>query len=130
MSVEVWELIATCPPGPNVGNPLWVDIHVQPGEVAFIRVRIPPGPRGNLGFVLGMARTPIYPREGGNYIIADNETIEYVPPRHLTSGAWQVGMVNGGTYSHSVYVTIGVNVGRDPSPAVRGAAADLTGSEV
>lgn len=122
MTTEAWEFIATCPTGHGYNNPQVVDTRVDPGVVERIRIRVPPGPSGDFGFALGQAGEQIIPAHGQQYIFADDETIELYPPRNLTSGAWQVIMVNFGTYLHSVYVTYFKNVEVGGTPAyARGA---------
>lgn len=130
MAYDYWQQVATCPTGYGYGNPFVANVGVPPGPVAEVRCRVPPGPAGTFGFALGMAGNQVFPSHGQNFIIADDETFTYVPPNSLTSGAWQVLMVNDGTYPHSVYLTFVLLVDERASAVTGGVTLDLSGVQV
>lgn len=77
---------------------------VQPNMVvALIRIRVPPGPRGELGLQLSSGGVPVIPY-GGGFIIPDNETIEWPLDDAMDSGAWQLTTYNTGNFPHTVYI--------------------------
>lgn len=73
--------------------------------VRSVRIRIPPGPRGNLGFRLSLAGSPILPSNGGAFIVADDEAIDWALSNQPDSGAWQIQTYNTGINPHTLYVT-------------------------
>lgn len=67
-------------------------------------MRIPPGPRGLVGFALGSAGQNIIPYNNGQWIIADDDTINWPLEDYLDSGAWQLQGYNLGQYDHTIYL--------------------------
>jgi hypothetical protein len=78
--------------------------------VEELEVRIPPGPRGEMGFSIGAAGTPILPVQAGIFIITDDEVIHWPLERQIDSGGWSLFGYNTGGYDHTVYVRFLVNL--------------------
>jgi hypothetical protein len=78
--------------------------------VKAIRVRVPPGPRGEVGFAIGSAGVPIYPSAAGTWVIADDEIVEWPLVGAIDSGAWQLIAYNTGTYAHTLHISYVVQV--------------------
>lgn len=74
-------------------------------RVTGIRVRIPPGPRGNLGWALSVAGTRVIPWNAGAYFVGDDELVDEDLQGQIDSGAWQLTSYNTGLYAHVVYIT-------------------------
>jgi hypothetical protein len=130
VATEFREFVVTCPTGILPANPQVTNISMPPRVVEKVRVRVPPGPRGNMGFAIGAGGLQLIPQQQGQFIIADDETIDLDLTTTIDSGAWQVFMVNNGTYSHSIYVTFAVNLVRDQATPLQRAQPDLSGVEV
>lgn len=94
----------TCPPGTSPGAVQTTDLDMPVREVLEIRVRIPPGPLGSMGFGLGAAGTVIVPYDSAPLIVADDETFVWDLRDQFNSGAWQVFTYNTGQYPHTIYL--------------------------
>lgn len=117
--VEVRAFEATCPAGTPKASAVVIDMSMPPRTVLKIRVRIPPGPNGLMGFAIGAVGTAIIPTNEGEWIVASDEEFEWTIPGQINSGAWQAIMYNDGIYDHTIYVTFTVEL-----PAVPGANAN------
>lgn len=104
MATTVASFIATIPAGTGPFTPHTVSLDVGPNQVEKIRWRVPPGPRGNLGWFLAMGGVQVLPNTNGTAIVADNEYDEWTIDALPDSGAWQLIGYNTGTFDHSVYL--------------------------
>lgn len=96
-------------------SPQVTDIVFPVRQVQRIRIRIPPGPSGLMGFALTMGGAPVLPYESGTYFIADNEVIDLGVEDLPTTGAWQVSSYNLGLYPHTIYLDFTVSLPDLPS---------------
>ena len=96
-------------------NPQVQDISFPERKVQRIRVRIPPGPSGLMGFALTMGGATVLPYEPGTYFIADNEVIDLGVEDLPTTGAWQISSYNLGLYPHTIYLDFTVSLPDLPS---------------
>jgi hypothetical protein len=103
MATSVIALSGTITAGTPKASPLTVALPVGTNLIDTIRWRVPPGPRGNLGWFLSMGGVQVLPEISGEYIVADNEYDEWSIAGLPDSGAWQVTGYNTGTYDHTVY---------------------------
>ena len=97
-------------------------------QVQQINIRVPPGPRGNVGFRIGSGGNPIFPDNAGGYVITDNDYITWPVTGQPDAGSWELEGYNNGQYDHVIYVEfllspIGSNSLPAPSsvPAIVGA---------
>lgn len=95
----------TVPAGTAKATPVTRSIAVGIATVERIRWRVPPGPRGNLGWYLAMGGVQVLPNGQGNYIIADDENDEWVLTDLPDEGEWQLVGYNTGTFDHAVYLS-------------------------
>ena len=104
MATSVTELVATVPAGTIPPDFAVIELTIESSSVDAVRWRVPPGPRGNMGWALAMGGVQVIPDDAGSFIIADDEydtwQIEGLPD----SGAWQLIGYNTGTFDHSVYL--------------------------
>lgn len=105
MVAEVRNFQVSVPAGTSQDDPLVADLDMPARVVRGVRVRIPPGPAGVMGWALGAAGTRVLPVGDGQWIVADNEVIEWPLSGQIDSGAWQLQAYNSGVYDHSLYVT-------------------------
>lgn len=120
MAQEVHSYRVTVPPGTLATAPLVFNLPMAARIVDEIRVKVPPGPRGEVGWAIGAAGTAVLPAEAGAFIVADNETVVWLVQDQITSGAWQLQAYNTGQYNHTLYVQLLARV-------TTAAAADLGG---
>jgi hypothetical protein len=104
MVASVLSFAPTVPAGTAKASPVVVNLAVGTNVIDIIRWRVPPGPRGNLGWFLSMGGVQVIPQNVGNYIIADNEADDWQIAGLPDSGAWQLTGYNTGVYDHTVYL--------------------------
>lgn len=95
---------ATVPAGTAKATPLTVPLAVGMATVDRIRWRVPPGPRGNLGWYLAMGGQQVLPSGSGLYVVADDEGDVWELAGLPDEGEWQVVGYNTGIYDHAVYL--------------------------
>lgn len=83
---------------------------MPPRTVLRVRVRIPPGPNGVMGFAIGSAGNPIIPTIKGTYIVASDEIYDWELPGQIDSGGWEAQMYNSGIFPHTIYVVFVVQL--------------------
>ena len=105
MSTEGREFVVTVPAGTLSTAPQRTKLDMPSRIVRSVRMRMPPGPSGTVGFQLTSGGLQVFPVNAGAWLIGDDEVIEWVPSSTITSGAWQVTAYNTGTYQHSLYFT-------------------------
>lgn len=87
--------------------------------VRSIHMRVPPGPRGEVGFYIGASGNQVFPLTPGSFIITDNEIIDWTIENTIDTGAWQLVGYNTGSYPHTIYVRfLGDPVTSIPAPTV------------
>lgn len=104
MATSVFAQQATITAGTPLASPMTVDISIPSNQIDIIRWRVPPGPRGNLGWQLTMGGALVIPEQPGTYIVADNEYDDWTISGLPDSGAWQVTGYNTGSNNHTVYL--------------------------
>lgn len=104
MVAEIREFAVTVPAGTTAAAPQLTDLAMPARVVRSIRVRIPPGPRGNVGFRLAAAGTPIVPWNAGAWFVADDEVYDEPLDGMIDSGAWQCQAYNTGLVDHTLYI--------------------------
>lgn len=105
MAREVRTYAVAIPAGTLEADPYVADLDMPARDVVGVRVRIPPGPAGLVGWALGSAGVRVIPWGEGQWIVADDEVIEWPLAGQIQSGAWQLQGYNLGVYDHTVYVT-------------------------
>jgi hypothetical protein len=101
---EVWAFVATCPPGIQSDAPIILELAMPVRDVISIRVEIPIGPSGAMGWALGAAGAQVIPVPPTQFVVTDRNTFIYELPQQIDSGAWEAQMYNTGQYEHSIYV--------------------------
>lgn len=110
MSAEVRQFQVTTPAGTLASAPLTTSLAMPARIVEHLRIRVPPGPRGNLGFAVAMAGVPVIPVNVGTWIIADDERFDWDLENLPDSGAWQLLSYNVGKLPHSVFLTFSLGI--------------------
>lgn len=103
MAQEVRTFQVTVPANTPSSAPQTFDISFPPRPVRQIEWMVPPGPRGNVGFQLGLAGTPLIPYNRDAWIIANGDTRQWNLEGVPDSGAWQVRAYNTGSFPHTLY---------------------------
>lgn len=104
MASEVWEFTVTIPAGTSATAYQVTNLPMPPRDIQTIEWRIPPGPRGLVGFALGAAGQPTIPYGYGQWIIGDDDRGSWTVTRQIESGAWQCFAYNTGSFPHTIYL--------------------------
>jgi hypothetical protein len=104
MATSVTFFAATVPAGTIPPATATVTLDVGTNTVNAIRWRVPPGPRGNLGWCLAMGSVQVIPDDAGSFIIADDEEDTWQIDNLPDSGAWELIGYNTGSFDHTVYL--------------------------
>lgn len=95
---------ATVPANTPASNPVTIQLPLGTNIVDKIRWRVPPGPRGHLGWALFMGGVQVVPDDAGAFIVADDEYDDWVISGLPDSGAWELVGYNTGGNPHTVYL--------------------------
>lgn len=128
MAVEIHVFQVTIPAGTLKGTPQKTTLTMPPREVNKVVIRVPPGPRGEVGFALGSSGVAVFPREAGTFVVTDDEVIPWDVESQWNSGSWQLFGYNTGSFDHTIEIRFHVSLtgGTDQGPqplAVTGPAA-------
>lgn len=104
MATETRSFAVLVPAGTLDTAPQVTSLAMPPRIVTSVRWRVPPGPRGVLGWSLAMAGQHVLPWGNGNWIIADDEYDRVELTDAPSSGAWQLIAYNLGLLDHTVYL--------------------------
>lgn len=105
MPREVRHFAVTIPKTTAVAAPYTHKLTINPLRVQSIRVRVPPGPMGTMGFAVGNAEKPVIPLGTGEYIVEDNWYTTFDLTTYTTSGTWWlIGYNTTVTNDHTVYL--------------------------
>lgn len=104
MASEIRTFEVTVPAGTTAAGPQVTDLTFPPRVVDMIVVRVPPGPAGAVGFAVAAAGQPIIPYNPGEWVVTDNEVIQWPLTGYHNSGSWQIRAYNTGALSHTLYV--------------------------
>jgi hypothetical protein len=104
MAISVTQFAATIPAGTIPPAFATVPLTFTQANVNAIRWRVPPGPRGLMGWALAMGNVQVIPDDAGSFIIADDEEDTWQIENLPDSGAWQLIGYNLGTFDHTVYL--------------------------
>lgn len=109
MVAEVRNFAPLIPAGTPIAAPVTIDLVMPARIVRTVRWRVPPGPRGALGWALAASGVPVVPWGAGQWIVADDEWDVLTLEGQITSGAWQLIGYNTGVLDHAVYLTFGLD---------------------
>lgn len=118
MSLEVRTFTLTVPAGTPQTAPFALDCTMPPRTVESISWKVPPGPRGTMGWQIQNSGLRVLPTAPEQWIVTDNESDVWVLVNAITSGSWQVAGYNTGANPHSVYFRF--NVSLPPVPGQGG----------
>lgn len=74
------------------------------GRVDRLEIRIPPGPSGLVGFRIAHSGQQVIPYTGAEWIIGDNEPLDWDMDNYPTGGAWELWAYNTDIYDHTLYL--------------------------
>lgn len=120
MAQEVRRFAVTIPASTAKSANFTADLSFPPRVVTSIHIRVPPGPRGEVGFSIGSAGQPVIPYNPGQYIVTDDEEIDWQLEGFWDSGSWTMFAYNTGRFPHTLEVRFMVDVPQEEAagPAV------------
>lgn len=104
MATEIRDFTVTIPAGTAQSAGFTADLSFPARIVTQINVRVPPGPRGEVGFAIGTGGLNVLPYGTGVFVVTDNEDLEYQLTDTIQSGAWELLGYNTGAYDHTLRV--------------------------
>lgn len=86
--------------------PQQTNISIPSRVVVGIRVRVPAGCRGQVGFQLTSNGAQVIPETAGEWIVEDDQVLTYELTGLHTSGQWELTAYNTGQYPHTIQVAL------------------------
>lgn len=104
MAREIREFAVTVPHGTAKATPQVTDVASGTRILRRLEVKVPDGPRGQMGFQIGMATRQLIPYGVGQFIVTNDVELGWDLEDQPSSGAWQVIAYNTGLFDHTLYV--------------------------
>lgn len=105
MSDRIEQFEVTVPAGTAIASPQQTALSFQSARVDRLKVFVPPGPSGLVGFQIAHSGQPIIPRNPARFIVTDNEHVDMDLDNYPTGDAWSMFTYNIDVYDHVLYVT-------------------------
>lgn len=86
-----------------IATPATTPLNWRDGIVERIEVRVPPGPSGLVGFRILHSGQQVIPFQGTDWIVADDELLEWDVSNFPTGNKWSVRAYNTDLYAHTLY---------------------------
>lgn len=110
MARQIYEFQFTMVAGLAADTVQTMDMTIPVRTMNAIQITIPPGPSGDMGFAITVSGQPIIPYNDSSWVITDDEKLEWPLNGYPNSGAWGARGYNNGTYDHTIYVRLLVDV--------------------
>lgn len=104
MADRIEPFTVTVPAGTLAASFAEFPLTFRDGRVDRLEIRVPPGPSGLMGFRLAHSGQSVIPYTGSEWIIADNESLDWDTDNYPTGGAWELWAYNEDVYPHSLYL--------------------------
>lgn len=112
----------TIPAGTAAAAPQTTALSLRDAVLERIEVRIPPGPSGLVGFAFVHSGQQVIPFRVGDWIIADDESLDWAVEHYPTGNKWAFRGYNTDVYSHTIYLRLHF---REIATAPAGAGAPI-----
>lgn len=96
----------TVPAGTAIAAPQTTALALRDATLERIEVKVPPGPSGLVGFALLHSGQQVIPFRVGDWIIADDETLDWTVESYPTGNKWSVRAYNLDIYPHTLYLRL------------------------
>lgn len=104
MSVQVREFQPVIPAGTAKTSPFTAQLLMPSMNVDRVTIKVPNGPRGQMGFALGSSGVPVLPFAPGTWLVVDNFDYTFELDGYWNSGSWEFFGYNTGQFAHTVYL--------------------------
>ncbi len=85
-------------------TPATFTLSMNPGVTRRVEVIVPPGPSGLVGFRLRHSGQTVIPYSGTNWVITDDEKLDWTLDGYPTGDRWTLQAYNTDIYQHTLYV--------------------------
>jgi hypothetical protein len=99
----------TVPAGTAASSPLVLDVSFAAGVVTAVQIVIPDGHAGFTGLQIAQAHQQVIPIGSGQWIIGNDDKIDWDVDDQLDNGNWQLIGYNTDIFPHTFYVRFLVN---------------------
>ena len=126
MAEEFRTFDVVVPAGTAKATPQLTKLTLPVRVVDEIEIRVPPGPRGEVGFAIGSSGVQVIPMAIGSWIVTDDEEINWRLENFWDSGAWEVRAYNTGQFDHTLYLRFLLStIGKGGPPAPSSISSDV-----
>lgn len=94
------------PAGVTAAAPQTTALSLRDAVLERIEVRIPPGPSGLVGFAFVHSGQQVIPFTAGQWIIADDESLDWDVQNYPTGNKWSFRGYNTDVYQHTIYLRL------------------------
>lgn len=108
MAQRVIPLTCSIPANTLIAAPTHFPLAFPSADVERIDVRIPPGPSGLVGFSINHGGGNFIPQGNGNWIIADDQYLQWPLDDAPNNGNWDIVGYNLDVVAHTIYVFFNV----------------------
>lgn len=92
-----------------IATPTTTALAIPDGIMTRIEMRWPPGPAGLVGIRIAHSGTVIIPRTSANWLISDDEPIDWPVEGYPTGNKWSIVGYNTGVNPHTIYFRFHLN---------------------
>lgn len=109
---QIMQFACTVPAGTAEASPAVFPMLLLNLDIVWLEWRVPPGPRGDVGFWIGSHGQPIIPYTEGpaQFIVTDDEKVHWDLVDQPDSGDWELQAYNVGVKPHTLYIRWGLAV--------------------
>lgn len=109
MAQRVIPLTCTIPANTPSTAPKHFPLVFAAANVERIDVRVPPGPSGTVGFNINHGGGNFIPEGSGNWIIADDQYLQWPLDDAPNNGNWDIVAYNVDVVAHTIYLFFNVS---------------------
>jgi hypothetical protein len=102
VSDNVLNFPVTIPAGTAIATPVTVQAPLGICDLVELRVVIPPGPAGLVGFVINGGGSQIFPIGRGTWFIFDDYVYDQAVSNQINSGQWSITAYNLDVFPHTL----------------------------
>lgn len=106
MAERIETAVIAVPAGTAIATPQTTTLSLRDAILEHIEVVIPPGPSGLTGFAFVHSGQQVIPFTEGDWIVGDNEKLQWDIQRFPTGDKWSVRAYNLDVYVHSIYLRL------------------------
>lgn len=115
MAARIEVASITVPTGTAIATPQTTVLTLRDAIMERIEVRVPPGPSGLMGFAFLHSGQQVIPFVAGQWIVTDDEAIDWAVERYPTGDKWSLRAYNLDVYDHTIHCRFHL---RELGPAV------------